>query len=101
MSAGVKLLSVLFGTLMACATGAAANDRAEYNRRAADTYVALFKSLDRNGDAAVTRSEAQGNLNFVPAFDDMDINRDGIVTAEELRRYIEQRYEVRVENAPP
>jgi hypothetical protein len=94
-------MSLLFGTLMACATGAAANDRAEYNRRAADTYVALFKSLDRNADSTVTRVEAQGDLNFVPFFDDMDINRDGIVTADELRRYIEQRYEVRVESAQP
>ena len=70
MSARAKLLLVLFGTLLACATGATADDKAEYNRRAAETYVALFKSLDRNADSAVTREEAHGDLNFVPYFDD-------------------------------
>jgi hypothetical protein len=91
----------LFGVLGVCVTGAVADDKTEYNRRAAQTHVALFKSLDRDADASVSRVEAQGDLNFVPHFDDMDINRDGIVTTEELHRYIELRYGVRLEGGRP
>ena len=83
------LVLVLFG---ACATGAAADDKAEYDRRAAAGYVSLFQSLDRNTDGAVTKSEAQGDLNFSPRFDDMDTNRDGVVTQMELQRYIERQH---------
>ena len=96
-----KLLFVLFGAFLACATGATADDKADYSRRAAETYVTLFKSLDRDANGAVTRDEARGDLNFVPYFDDMDINRDGIVTADELQRYIELRYGVRTELRRP
>ena len=85
--------------LMMGAAGAGADDRSEYQRRAAERDAALFQSLDRNGDNAVTREEAHGDLNFGPRFDDMDINRDGVVTREELQRYVEQRYGVRMSAA--
>jgi Ca2+-binding EF-hand superfamily protein len=80
--------------MLACAAGASADDRADYNKRAAERFVSLFQSLDRNADGAVTRDEAKGDLTFVPRFDDMDINRDGIVLAEELRRFIEAQFGV-------
>jgi hypothetical protein len=54
--------------------------------------MAWFQSLDRNGDKAVTKIESHGDLNFGPRFDDMDTNRDGIVTLEELRRFIEKEH---------
>lgn len=99
MRANIAVMTLVLAAFAASAAAAGADDRSAYNRRAAETYVALFKSLDRNGDATVTRAEAGGDLNFVPYFDDMDINRDGIVTMEELRRYIEMRYDVRIEVA--
>lgn len=77
---------------LACAAGATADDRDDYNRRAAARDAALFQSLDRNGDGAVTRLEAQGDINFLPRFDDMEVDMDGTVTLAELRRYIEQQY---------
>jgi len=40
----------------------------------------------------VSRSEAQGNIDFTVAFDDMDINRDGVVTKAELDRFLALRY---------
>ena len=67
----------------------AADARTDYYQRAADGDLATFRALD-----AVTRSETQGDLDFGPRFDDMDSNRDGVVTQDELRRYIEQRYGV-------
>ena len=81
--------------LVACAMGAGADDKSEYERRSAARYVSLFHSLDRNADGAVTQSEARGDLNFGPRFDDMDINRDEIVTTPEFQRFIEQEHGVR------
>ena len=78
---------------------AQADDRTEYNRRAAARDSALFQSLDRNGDGAVTREETKGDLDFGPRFDDIDINRDGTITRDELQRYIAQRYGVELQAA--
>ena len=82
----------VFALATFCITSAGADDRSEYNRRAAARYVALFQSLDRDGDKTVTKAEAQGDLNFGPRFDDMDINRDQIVTLVELQRFIEREH---------
>ena len=87
----------VIGLLMACAISAGADDRTDYNRRAAARDLSLFHSLDRNGDGAVTRLEAQGDINFLPRFDDMEVDMDGIVTITELRRYLERQYEVRLD----
>ena len=94
MSATSIRRAAAFVLLAACVSGAAANDKLEYDRRAAARDTTLFQSLDRDADGAVTRLEAQGDLNFGPRFDDMDINRDGVVTMAELQRYIEQQYGV-------
>jgi hypothetical protein len=78
--------------LLTCAMGAGADDRSDYNRRAATGDLSLFHSLDRNADGAVTRLEAQGDINFLPRFDDMEVNMDGVITTAELQRYLEQHY---------
>jgi hypothetical protein len=69
-----------------------ADDKADYDKRAVARYTQLFTALDRNADQVVTLDEARGDLNFVPAFDDMDINRDGAVTKQELERYLERAF---------
>ena len=74
------------------AVSAGADDKAEYDRRAAARYNMLFQSLDLDADGTVSRSEAKGDLNFLPRFADMDINGDGIVTMAELQRFIEQEH---------
>jgi Ca2+-binding EF-hand superfamily protein len=61
---------------------------ADYAKRVADSYRAAFKQSDRNGDGAVTRDEARGDLLFLPQFDTMDIDRDGRVTSAELERFL-------------
>src|SRR5581483_7306050 len=90
----------LLAFVVACAfapTLAAAQDKAAYNQRAAARYAALFQALDRDGDGTVTREEAHADLNFVPYFDDMDINRDGSVTGAELSRFVQQQYGIVLE----
>ena len=74
----------------------AADARTDYYQRAADRDTAAFRVLDVNRNGALTRVEIMGDLDFGPRFDDMDINRDGIVTQDELRRYIEQHYGVAI-----
>jgi hypothetical protein len=83
---------LLFTLLASGITSVSADERSDYNRRNAERYSSLFVWLDRDGDRAVTLLESYGDLNFSPVFNDMDINRDGVVTADELNRYVEQRY---------
>jgi hypothetical protein len=93
------LVECVFSLVLAAAgiSTAGADDKADYNRRAATRLMELFQSLDRNADRMVSRDEVQGDLNFGPRFEDMDVNRDGFVTLAELQQYIEQQHGVRVE----
>jgi hypothetical protein len=93
------LCGLLIGAAFFTALARAANadPQTEYQRRAAERYVALFKSLDHDGGGTVSRAEAKGDLNFAPRFDDMDINRDGVVTTAELQRFIEAEYGLRID----
>ena len=92
MSLRVVALILLCVTVSGYSSVAGADDKADYDQRSAARYSALFQSLDRNGDSSVTSAEAQGDLNLGPVFDDMDINRDGVVMTAELQRYIQLRY---------
>lgn len=92
--------AAIFLVLFACAGAAYADDRTDYNRRVAARDVALFQSLDLNGDGMLARAETRGDLDLGPRFDDIDINRDGLLTAQELQRYIAQRYGVQMEIRP-
>jgi hypothetical protein len=80
--------------LLAPLTAVGADARTEYYQRAAERDMTSFRALDVDQNRAVTRAEIQGDLDFGPRFDDMDINRDGVVTMEELQRYLEFHYGV-------
>lgn len=58
----------------------------EYLKRVADNYRAAFKTYERDG--VVTRQQVRGDLLLEVHFDDIDINRDGIITREELERFL-------------
>jgi Ca2+-binding EF-hand superfamily protein len=76
--------------LLVATTCVVAQDKMEYDRRNVTRYLDLFQMLDRDNDGAVSWSETQGDVNFMPRFDDIDIDRDGRVTMNELYRYLGQ-----------
>lgn len=88
---GYYLLALV---LFALCTGARADARSDYYQRAAARDMAAFHVLDTNQDGLITPTEIAGDNDFGPRFADMDINRDGVVTLEELQRYIREHYGV-------
>lgn len=68
---------------------AVADDRADYNRRSAERYIAMFRLADLNKDNVVTVGEAQGIIELQAHFNDIDADRDDDITWDELTRYIE------------
>ena len=83
---------VLLTIAFVASTVAMADDRAEYNRRSAERYVAMFDMADVNKDGLVSREEARGTIELEAYFDDLDVNRDGNITRDELTRYIQSTY---------
>ncbi len=81
--------------LLAHSANVGANeDEARYNQRAAQTDMSLFRELDRAGNGFLAREDTRGDLNLGPRFDDIDTNRDEIVTLREMQVYIERNYGV-------
>ena len=69
-----------------------ATDADDYRRRAAQRDVATFDALDRDKDGRLTIQEVRGDIDLEARFSDFDINRDDVITREELTRYIALRY---------
>jgi hypothetical protein len=90
----MKSITWLAIALILAASPAAADDRETYNRRAAETDLAAFRTLDLNRDGVLTPEEVRADLNFGPRFNDIDIDRNVVITPEELRSYIERTYGV-------
>ena len=75
-------------TLAFVSTLAIADDRADYNKRSAERYVAMFDMADLDRDNAVSRLEARGTIELEAQFNDLDVNRDDKITRDELTRYL-------------
>lgn len=69
-------------------------DAARYNQRAAQADMSLFRELDRAGNGLLTKEDVRGDMRLGTRFDDIDTNRDEIVTLQEMRAYIERTYGV-------
>jgi hypothetical protein len=68
------------------AGSAVAQAPADYLKRVADNYRAAFAVYERDG--VVTRAQVRGDLFLAPRFDDIDINRDDVITRAELERFL-------------
>lgn len=66
----MKIPTALALLLAACAASALADDRAQYNARAAASDEAAFRELDLNRDGQLTKDEVQADLSFGPRFDE-------------------------------
>ena len=79
--------------LLACiALTAIADDRETYNRRSAERFEAMFAAADLNHDNIVSRDEAEGAIELVYRFDDIDITRDGFISRSEMTRFIDANF---------
>jgi len=81
-----KMMIAVAGAAVFAAWTAFAQAPADYLKRVADNYRAAFSAHERSG--VVTRAAVRGDLFFEPRFDDIDINRDGVITREELERFL-------------
>ena len=70
----------------AAAASALAQAPADYLQRVADNYRAAFAAYERDG--VVTRERVRGDLLLEARFDDIDINRDGVITRTEFERFL-------------
>ena len=77
-----------------CVTASFATDAEDYLRRAAHRDAAMFDALDRDKDGRLTIEEVRGNIDLEARFNDIDINRDVVITQEEIARYIALQYGV-------
>jgi hypothetical protein len=77
-----------------CVYAWANDDEARYNQRAAQTDMSLFREMDRAGKGLLTKDDARGDMHLGTRFDDIDTNRDEVVTLQEMRTYIEKTYGV-------
>ena len=80
--------------LAICVNVRANDDEARYNQRAAQTDMALFRELNRAGNGLLTKEDVRGDMRLGTRFDDIDTNRDGIVTQQEMQAYVEKTYGV-------
>ena len=92
MKSGIFATAALL--LAICANVQANEDEARYNQRAARTDTALYRELNRAGNGFLTKDEVRGDMRLGTRFDDIDTNRDEIVTPQEMKNYIEKTYGV-------
>ena len=69
-------------------------EKAGYYQRAAQTDMAAFQELNRAGNGLLTKVDVRGDMRLGTRFDDIDTNRDEIVTLQEMKVYIEKTYGV-------
>lgn len=94
-SGGWLMIAILFVVAAACSlyvTASFATEADDYRRRATQRDVAMFDALDRDKRDRLTIEEVRGNIDLQARFNDFDINRDGVITREELIRYIGLQY---------
>lgn len=91
------LLSMLIGALLGGGMAVAQSPSEPVKQpHPVSKFSDQFKAADKDGDGALTRSEAQtANLvRVVENFDRIDANRDGKVTREEIRTLIRARVSI-------
>ncbi len=90
---GTRIGAVVLAVSLALpAAHALAQDKAAYNERSIARVNQMFAAYTRDGSDRVARAAVTGDIDFIAAFDDIDINRDQVVTRAELDRYLALHY---------
>ena len=90
----IKIFAAMALLSVTCVNARANGDEAGYNQRAAQTDMSLFREMDRAGNGFLTKDNVRGDMRLGTRFDDIDTNRDEVVTLQEMRAYIEKTYGV-------
>jgi Ca2+-binding EF-hand superfamily protein len=88
---------IRFAMAVACSlfvASAFGTEADHYLRRGAERDMATFDALDRDKNGRLMIEEVRGDIDFEARFNDFDMNRDGVITREELTRYTALRYGV-------
>jgi heat shock protein HslJ len=81
---------VIFSAAMLLFSAAAAQGQTSIATQKPPANVeAIFKSLDRNRDRALSKMEAKANSSIWGQFDKADVNLDGYITKPEYQAYLE------------
>lgn len=83
----IKELGVLvfvFGLTLLASTNTFAQSQEKKERKGPPTIKELFKMMDKNEDAKLSKEEVKGPL--AKDFDKIDTDEDGFLTAEELKK---------------
>ena len=88
----MKLWTVTVLAAAIAASGAIAQNKEAYRLDAATGDLAVFYQHARDG--VLRREDVRADLDFGSRFDDADTDRDRVVTAAEMDRYIERTYGV-------
>jgi hypothetical protein len=91
-STTVAAFALVFVFAPAGAQSQAGGDKAAFDQASIARYRDMFAAQDFNRSGQVTREEVHGNVEFTAVFDDIDIDRDGIVTRAELDRYLATKF---------
>ena len=89
-----KLLLAITATVAITGIGTAAADQ-EKLAAGVDT---VFKSLDRDGDQRVSKSEATGNTMLTEHFATIDADKDGYLTEREYSAHVSDMKKADMEN---
>lgn len=91
------LLSMLIGALLGGGMAVAQSpDEPAKQPHPVSKFSEQFKAADKDGDGALTRTEAQSAklTRVVEHFDRIDANRDGKVTRDEIRTLVRARVSI-------
>jgi Ca2+-binding EF-hand superfamily protein len=78
-------LAILLGAVSLTAFAQANNDQ---RARVVQELRSRFAKADTDGDGWLTRDEAKAMPRVASHFDDIDVDRDGKVSMEEIGRYL-------------
>jgi hypothetical protein len=80
---------IVSGAMLFFSAAAAQSQTRTAAQKSPANVEAIFKSLDRNRDRALSKIEVKAESSIWGAFDKADVNLDGYITKPEYQAYLE------------